>query len=717
MLGAVRRCPNCGGSSFERTPTTRATQCLGCHMVLEERTRSALPEHRFISLSEELHWAVTPDMMRPLDSPASGPTAALGAASATGNREGAIRNSRAAPIPGDPITTPGFVTAFRVIAPLQTPLFGATAGSMSGALSEMERLLGPLISENDDFDSRGDARPVVAVYFEILDISGLLDIDSETSNLAVQLFCHTARTMFIKNKEVEQMAAASLLVASDIRRASHKAWLESRSGDDSGEGAKNGEFNGASIPPTPEILPSVRIAEMCSLPFAELTRFAECVREALTLPSSSKRDELDSSQPTPKIGSATSGMSRACAASFERVPGFASQLDLGSEGITLASTIVERAYRLDACPRRAPASVSAACVYLTCQILQKKLTQAEVCQVMKVTEVTLRKVYQELCISVQALVPEEYSVDRVKPASAGRHRRDAALRSMDQTIDDAVDDVAFRKTARDSFDKMDVDVHKEGDGDNLESRRRTTFANAMIASDDEEVGVTDAKAEVDLKTDAKAKAEAVEGDVDDDNVDKNYGGDAQGPGAGKCEGGANDTRPAAPDERTIASDRGEQRAESLAEPCEPRASQSPRDPEQKRREAKLLAMLRSNPAAAAAFEEIYAAMPNQTAAPSPSPPVLPPPPPPPLPDTRSAKARRETARASPVSQASPVALESPVTNQVHAKLGSTLSAQVREGVPSTVPPPPPPLPHLKRAGSPGTSRPVLRVRRNDNTTD
>lgn len=696
MLGAVRRCPNCGSSSFERTETSRAIQCATCLLVVEERTRSALPEYRYVSVSEELHWAVTPDMHP--DVPGKSLNLAPGAASALGQSGDVAGNSLSARIPGDPITTPGFVTAFRVIAPLQTPLYGATAGTMSGALSEMERLLGPLICEKDSFDPRGDARYVVAVYFEIIDLSSLLDVDCETSRLAVRVFCHTASTMFIRNKEVEQMAAASLLVASSLRRTSHDAWVATRGDDASCEAVKDGEYDPASVPPTPEELSAWRIAEMCSIPFAELSRVADSVRDALTLPPN-KGEQLEAPRPEEETGTATQGMSRACAVSYGRVPGYASQLLLGKEGTKLALTIVERAYRMDVCPRRAPASVSAACIYLTCQLLRKRPTQAEVCRVMKVTEVTLRKVYRELCLSLRVLVPEEYSIERIDPPRSGRPgRRKASSKLSEPDAGGGEIKIAFPGTSRHVADNTDVDMGEYA-ADN-ESQPSQKSPDAMIASDSSDADVN----------------------CSDDGVNSDDEADAGQVEMGDRGGALADERamasvPELPVEPAEPGQAGKAMADASRQRSEPDSSSSPRDPEQKRREARVLAMLRSNPAAAAAFEEVYASMPKQTAVSTRSVPPPPPPPlPPTLPYTRSAKARGEATSASPVSQASPGAYLSSAGNHGRAMLETAPSANVAKvSGAASLPPPPPPPPPLKSAGSPETSRRVLRVRRNDNT--
>ncbi|CAN7108319.1 unnamed protein product [Brassica rapa subsp. narinosa] len=48
------------------------------------------------------------------------------------------------------------------------------------------------------------------------------------------------------------------------------------------------------------------------------------------------------------------------------------------------------------CTRRNPISISAAAIYLACQLEDKRKTQAEICKITGLTEVTLRKVYKEL---------------------------------------------------------------------------------------------------------------------------------------------------------------------------------------------------------------------------------------------------------------------------------------------------------------------------------
>lgn len=61
------------------------------------------------------------------------------------------------------------------------------------------------------------------------------------------------------------------------------------------------------------------------------------------------------------------------------------------------------------CTRRNPISISAAAIYLACQLEDKRKTQAEICKVTGLTEVTLRKVYKELLENWNDLLPPNYN--------------------------------------------------------------------------------------------------------------------------------------------------------------------------------------------------------------------------------------------------------------------------------------------------------------------
>uniref|UniRef100_M4D5E1 Cyclin-like domain-containing protein n=1 Tax=Brassica campestris TaxID=3711 RepID=M4D5E1_BRACM len=67
-----------------------------------------------------------------------------------------------------------------------------------------------------------------------------------------------------------------------------------------------------------------------------------------------------------------------------------------SRSMELATHIGEVVINKCFCTRRNPISISAAAIYLACQLEDKRKTQAEICKITGLTEVTLRKLYKEL---------------------------------------------------------------------------------------------------------------------------------------------------------------------------------------------------------------------------------------------------------------------------------------------------------------------------------
>lgn len=76
---------------------------------------------------------------------------------------------------------------------------------------------------------------------------------------------------------------------------------------------------------------------------------------------------------------------------------------------SLATHIGEVVINKCFCTRRNPISISAAAIYLACQLEDKRKTQAEICKVTGLTEVTLRKVYKELLENWDDLLPPNYT--------------------------------------------------------------------------------------------------------------------------------------------------------------------------------------------------------------------------------------------------------------------------------------------------------------------
>lgn len=91
------------------------------------------------------------------------------------------------------------------------------------------------------------------------------------------------------------------------------------------------------------------------------------------------------------------------------MPRFCTLLQLNKSAQELATHIGEVVINKCFCTRRNPISISAAAIYLACQLEDKRKTQAEICKVTGLTEVTLRKVYKELLENWDDLLPSNYT--------------------------------------------------------------------------------------------------------------------------------------------------------------------------------------------------------------------------------------------------------------------------------------------------------------------
>eukprot|EP00466_Bigelowiella_natans_P014708 jgi/Bigna1/67459/fgenesh1_pg.3_\ len=83
-------------------------------------------------------------------------------------------------------------------------------------------------------------------------------------------------------------------------------------------------------------------------------------------------------------------------------------LSLEKDTATLAAHIGNQAVKRHLCYRRNSSSLSAASVYLACQLQGMRTTQNSFCKIVGLTEVTLRKVYKELKNHWPQLVPDNY---------------------------------------------------------------------------------------------------------------------------------------------------------------------------------------------------------------------------------------------------------------------------------------------------------------------
>lgn len=302
-----------------------------------------------------------------------------------------------------------------MLSPLRESVYAASARTLSGSLAEMERVLGDALyagyvgyngrapgsavkkedlSENNEKNkSGGDARHTLVAYFEIVELASILGVDKETSNLAVRIFRHTANNTSLRNRNVESLATAAFVSAAESRWLEYQERLKERESIMSGniQNALESDpevsdvFVNKEWPMPPKQLTTEEIAAAANLDINEVLRNLKVVNVALR----KQRPENSSSITT-------------------HMPTFCRRLELPNKTCELAVGIAEKALQKNICSRRNPISISAAAIYLACQLDGVRKTQTEICRATTLTEVTLRKVYKELNQEHTALLPEWY---------------------------------------------------------------------------------------------------------------------------------------------------------------------------------------------------------------------------------------------------------------------------------------------------------------------
>ncbi|KAL6222429.1 hypothetical protein ACLB2K_005821 [Fragaria x ananassa] len=250
----------------------------------------------------------------------------------------------------DPFEPTGFITAFSTWSLEPSPLYLRSSLSFSGHLAELERVL--------ELSSASSTSSTVVVdnlraYMQIIDVASILGLDYDISDHAFQLFRDCCSTTCLRNRSVEALATAALVQA--IREAQEPRTLQ-------------------------EISIAANVAQK------EIGKYIKILGEALQL-----------SQP---INSNSISV---------HMPRFCTLLQLNTSAQKLATHIGEVVINKCFCTRRNPISISAAAIYLACQLEDKRKTQAEICKVTGLTEVTLRKVYKELLENWDDLLPSNYT--------------------------------------------------------------------------------------------------------------------------------------------------------------------------------------------------------------------------------------------------------------------------------------------------------------------
>ncbi|KAK4778128.1 hypothetical protein SAY87_018315 [Trapa incisa] len=251
----------------------------------------------------------------------------------------------------DPFEPTGFITAFSTWSLEPRPLSLRSSLSFSGHLAELERML------ESSNPSAPSSSPVAVdnlrAYMQIVDVASILGLDYYISEHAFKLFRDCCSATCLRNRSVEALATAALVQA--IREAQE-----------------------------PRTLQEISIA--ANVPQKEIGKYIKILGEALQL-----------SQP---INSNSISV---------HMPRFCSLLQLNKSAQVLATHIGEVVINKCFCTRRNPISISAAAIYLACQLEDKRKTQAEICKVTGLTEVTLRKVYKELLDNWDDLLPSNYT--------------------------------------------------------------------------------------------------------------------------------------------------------------------------------------------------------------------------------------------------------------------------------------------------------------------
>ncbi|XP_061342336.1 plant-specific TFIIB-related protein 1 isoform X2 [Gastrolobium bilobum] len=252
----------------------------------------------------------------------------------------------------DPFEPTGFITAFSTWSLEPSPLYLQSSLSFSGHLAELERTL-----ESSSSSSSSSSSTVVVdnlrAYMQIIDVASILELDCDISDHAFQLFRDCCSATCLRNRSVEALATAALVQA--IREAQE-----------------------------PRTLQEISIA--ANVPQKEIGKYIKILGEALQL-----------SQPINSNSIAV------------HMPRFCTLLQLNKSAQELATHIGEVVINKCFCTRRNPISISAAAIYLACQLEDKRKTQAEICKVTGLTEVTLRKVYKELLENWDDLLPSNYT--------------------------------------------------------------------------------------------------------------------------------------------------------------------------------------------------------------------------------------------------------------------------------------------------------------------
>ncbi|CAM8904103.1 unnamed protein product [Rhodiola kirilowii] len=329
----------------------------------------------------------------------------------------------------DPFEPTGFITAFSTWSLEHNPIFAQSSLAFSGHLAELERVLESTSSASSSSSASASGPSVVVdnlrAYLQIIDVASILGLECDISDHAFQLFRDCCSATCLRNRSVEALATAALVQA--IREAQE-----------------------------PRTLQEISIA--ANVPQKEIGKYIKILGEALQL-----------SQP---INSNSISV---------HMPRFCTLLQLNKSAQELATHIGEVVINKCFCTRRNPISISAAAIYLACQLEDKRKTQAEICKITGLTEVTLRKVYKELLENWDDLLPSNYTPavppEKAFPTTAISSGRSTTPRS---DIADLLSPTMDRKQLDIPLNKLNEVISIEKTKDDGESKANSGRSNKFV---------------------------------------------------------------------------------------------------------------------------------------------------------------------------------------------------------------------------------------------
>ncbi|KAI3910963.1 hypothetical protein MKW92_024111 [Papaver armeniacum] len=344
------KCPYCSGMQGKCTTTTSGrsvTECCTCGRIVEERQYQV---HDLFNLraQDSPLCVVTSDLASIIPSPDIVGASKPPNPKINNNNEVEEEGEGEEDEDDDPFEPTGFITAFSTWSLEPNPITARSCISFSGYLAELERSI-----DSSSTSGSGVVVDNLRAYLQIIDVASILDLDSDISDHAFQLFRDCSLATCLRNRSVEALATAALVQA--IREAQEPRTLQ-------------------------------EISNAANVPQKEIGKYIKILGEALQL-----------SQPINSNSIAV------------HMPRFCTLLQLNKSAQELATHIGEVVINKCFCTRRNPISISAAAIYLACQLEDKRKTQAEICKVTGLTEVTLRKVYKELLENWDDLLPPNYT--------------------------------------------------------------------------------------------------------------------------------------------------------------------------------------------------------------------------------------------------------------------------------------------------------------------